>query len=237
MSSSTPERGANNPFRPKPRASSTAVQVLAVVHLIYGGLSFVVGLCSGVLQALGVQNLTPKMPAPPPGAPPFPTDLQDRILSFMDEALPYYRAYQMTQIVLWLILSLLLVAAGIGLLIRRPWGRKLSLAYGVLSLVVQLAGLVYVVAFVIPAMGDFYRQLEKEFPQMAFVFAASRVGQWMTPVVMPAGWIYPIVVLVLLTRPKVVAAFAGQPPVAEVERVEDRGAESSGAFTRDPFAG
>jgi hypothetical protein len=239
MSSSTPERGANNPFRPKPRTWSTTVQVIGILHLVFGGLTFVFGLVGGVMQAIGVTNFMPKMPAPPPraGMPAFPTDMAERLLRYMEEVLPFHRAALLTQAALALILSAILVIAGIGLLNKRPWGRKLSLAYGVLSIVFQIAGMVYTVAFMFPAMSDFYRQMEQEYPNLALLFSSARVGMWAGLVAVPVGLIYPIVVLVLMTRRGVVAVFAGEPSeVAEVERVEDRG-DSTGAFTAEPPLG
>jgi hypothetical protein len=239
MSSSTPERGANNPFRPKPRGWQTTVQVIAILHLVYGGLTFVFSLCGGVMQAIGIANLVPKVPTPPPppGMPAFPTDLSQRLLKHLEEAIPFHNAVQLTQTALWLVLSALLIAAGIGLLNKRPWGRKLSIAYGVLSIAVQLAGHYYTIAFMFPAMRDFYLQMEQEYPKFAFLFASSRMSMWAGLVVVPVGLAYPIVVLVLMTRRGVVAVLAGEPAeIAEVERVEDGGG-STGAFTTGPPAG
>jgi hypothetical protein len=91
-----------------------------------------------------------------------------------------------------------------------PWSRKLSLAYAVGSVALSLAGLIYLIAFFVPATTSFCDQIAQEFPKSAPFLAIMRVMAWASVAFIPVGMAYPIVVFVLLRRPNVVAAFAGQ---------------------------
>ncbi len=208
MSSYTPDPEFENRFRlPPPRP--TAVTVLGILHLAYGGLTLLLGLCSGVLFVAGVQNFTFQPPGPAPANAPFPTDLGARQQKFLEQAIPFHYAVQLAQIGAWVVLSTLLVAAGFELLAMRRRGRRLSLLYAVGSIAYQLAGFIYTAVFMLPAMTDFYRQLELEFPRAAPMFGVSRMALWVGLLFVPVGLAYPIVVLVLLTRRSVRAAFEG----------------------------
>jgi hypothetical protein len=230
MSSFTPERSPGKHPGLK-RQMPTSVQVIAILHLVYGGLAISLGLCNGALQASGgVNNFRP--PAPPPGAKvQLPPDVGPRMQRFFEDSIPFYNGIQITYLALWFVLSAVLVVAGIGLLGMRPWSRKLSLGYGFSSIAFQLANFIYLIAFVISAANDFYRQMEQEFPNMPLL-AVARTTTMVTFAFQLLGLIYPIVVLVLLTRRGVVAAFAGQPPEpAEIDGEKDPGLPP-GAFTR-----
>jgi hypothetical protein len=211
MSSSTPDAYPDNRFRlPPPRP--TSVLVIAIIHLVFGGFGLLSGVCGGIVQAVGPMNVVPQPPPPPPGAkvPSFPTDLGPRMQRYIEAECPVYNTYVTTQLSLGLILSVMLVVAGIGLLWMRPWSRRLSFAYSIGSIVFQLVGFAYTITFLIPAMNSFYDQIGKEYPSFAPFLTFSRVGVWFSAAAAPIGLAYPIVVWVLLRRPKVVAAFAGQ---------------------------
>src|SRR5262249_39013639 len=157
------------------------------------GFGVLMGLCSGVVAAVGPTNVMPQPPPPPAGAKmPFPPDLAARQQRFLDQAIPYYPAVQVAQAAPWGVLAAMLVVAGVGLLRMRPWGRKLSLAFGIGAIVYQLAALVFMLGFMIPAMNDFYAQMQQEFPQAGFIFAASRVGVWASLLSVPLTLAYPV---------------------------------------------
>jgi hypothetical protein len=90
-------------------------------------------------------------------------------------------------------------------------------------------------AFTLPAMSRFYGQMEQEFPAIAPVLAFSRVSMWGGLAFTPVGMVYPVVVFVLLTRRKVVAAFMGlptEPDAAQRDEPEPRRGPPPDAFTR-----
>jgi hypothetical protein len=236
MSSYAPEPYPGDRFRLPPRRP-TSVTVIAVLHLVFGSLGFFFGLCNGVLQAVGPVNFVPQMPPPPAGtkAPPFPTDLAPRLQRYLDANCPFYNVYMLSVISLGVILSACLVAAGMGLFAVRPWARRLSLAYAIGSISLQIVSLVYMVAFTLPAMSAFYRQLEQEFPAIAPFLAFSRISMWGGLAFIPVGMVYPIVVLVLLTRRNVVAAFESRPElpaVVELDGPQHRGGPPPDAIRR-----
>jgi hypothetical protein len=72
--------------------------------------------------------------------------------------------------------------------------------------------------------------MEQEFPSAAPVLAFSRMSVWLGLIIVPVGLVYPVVVLVLLTRPKIVAAFEGRP--APPAKPTGRDELPPGAFTR-----
>jgi hypothetical protein len=216
MSSYTPDAYPGDRFRLPPRRP-TSVTVIAVIHLIFGGFGLLTGVCGGIVQAVGPANFMFQPPPPPPGAkvPPFPTDFTPRMQRYLQSECPVYDTYLMTQIALGLVLSVMLVVAGIGLFGMRPWARRLSLAYAVGSIVLQLAALAYTLTFVMPALNTFYEQIGKEYPSFAPVLMFSRVGMWFGAGGALIGLVYPVLVLVLMRRPGVVAAFAGEVPPAD----------------------
>jgi hypothetical protein len=212
MSSYTPEPYRGDRLRLEGERP-TSVTVIAILHLVFGGFGCLFGLCGVVMQAAGPMNFIPKPPPPPAGAkaPPFPADLGPRMQQHLEAEIPFYNTILLTQLVLGLFLSIMLVIAGIGLLSMRPWSRRLSLVYAIGSIVLQLAGLVFMVLFTLPAMANFFPQIEREFPAIPPpVVAISRLAMWAGPIFAPVGFVYPIVVLVLLTRTKVRVAFFDQ---------------------------
>jgi hypothetical protein len=216
MSSYIPEPDRDIRYHLQPRRPAS-IQVIGILHLVFGGFGLLGGLCAGVTQAIGPANFMPTMPPPPAGAqaPPIPLDMAPRLQRFLDAEIPFYTGTLLIQTILGLVLSVMLIVAGIGLLFVKPWSRKLSLVYAISSVLFQLAGMVFTIAFVLPATNKFYLQLEQEFPRVGPLFAFSRASMWAGMVFVPLGLVYPIVVFVLLTRRKVIEAFQGQPPPSE----------------------
>lgn len=95
-----------------------------------------------------------------------------------------------------------LVAAGIGLLQLKPWGRLLSIGYAVFALVWAALGLVMNVFFVVrPALAQAAQQQGPEAMLMVGGAIGSTIGGCFS-------LIYPAILLIFMFRPGVVAAFA-----------------------------
>jgi hypothetical protein len=235
MSSYSDEPYSDDRFRLKSRRP-TSVTVIAVLHLVFGGFGLIGGLCGLIVVAIGSTTLIPQPPAPPPGANvPFPPDINVRLDRFLKQELPFHQTITLVQTALGLVLSSVLVVAGIGLLAMRPRARRLSLVYSAVSIAFQLASLFYAILFVMPAMSSFYEQLVREFPAAAPLLTFSRMGVWVGVVFAPLAIAYPIVVFVLLTRRKVVAAFEGRPTLPDLpdrDRADDWPEPPADAFTR-----
>lgn len=122
---------------------SIAVLVLGILHLIGG----VLGLLGGLLNILSLL-ITSNMSQPSTQGPMN----QARIQAMMNDAVPGFQAYQYTEIVAGIFLSVLLIVAGIGLVNQHNYGRTLSLIWAPLSILIRVIGLCSVFFLVIPAM-------------------------------------------------------------------------------------
>ena len=122
---------------------------------------------------------------------------------------PAYGAWLKFTIVLGLVAAAVLLAAGIGLLRLQPWGRKVSIGYAIYAILFSLLNTVISFLFVL-------RPLLAEAAQKQGPEAAGAIGGVIGGSVGSCfGLIYPILLLIFMTRPKVVAAFErpAEPPV------------------------
>ena len=114
---------------------------------------------------------------------------------------PGYAAWIKLTIPLGLAACAVLLACGIGLLMLKSWARKLSLGYAIYALVLGVVGMVMNYLFLL-------RPLLAEAAQKQGAEAAGAMGGAIGGTVGGCfGLIYPILLLIFLTRPKVVAAF------------------------------
>jgi hypothetical protein len=192
------------------------VLVIAILSIVGGSLSLLIeGFTLAMQVAGGTAAFTKALTPPtPPGskAPAVPPDAE----AFIKETVPHYSAFLYASLLIGIILSIMMIVGAIGLLRLRPWGRSLSITYAILSLLLKLVGIVYTFMFVIPATNAFFEQHSDVFPPA--MLPAMKVGTFVGPILALAPGIYPIVVLVLLTRPSVTAAFRDE-EIAEVEPV------------------
>jgi hypothetical protein len=149
----------------------------------------------------------------------------------INEGIAWFFRYTWTDVVTGPFLNLLLLISGVGLLLRQNWARVLAIVTAALKIVRLIALCILLVAFVIPKMGLMCDQmagseLGKEFFKQAMeqqkARGANPAGPQPTPemisevlrtfgyvyaFLLPCiGSIYPIIVLVLLTRPGARAA-------------------------------
>jgi hypothetical protein len=235
MSSNIRESEPDDPFRRRERRPSS-VTLIAVFHVIFGGFGLVCGLCSGLTQAMNVASaaISKSQPAPVAGRALTLADLTARQQRFLEEEVPFYNATVVTQIVVTLLQSIVLIIAGIGLFSMRSWARRLSVVFGIVGSLYHFAELVYSFMVQIPAINAFYRDVGRKFPG-APVASIEMIGVWIGIAMTLAELAYPIVVLMLLTQPKVVAAFERRPALPDVSDLDLKGDSSgpaSDAFTR-----
>ena len=121
---------------------------------------------------------------------------------------PAYAAWLKISVVLGLVAAAVLLAAGIGLLKLKPWARMLSIIYGIFEIVWIIIGTVVNFIFLVQPM------LEKahaaQGPEAAGAIGGAIGGMFGGCI----GIIYPVLLLIFMTRPKVVAAFRPQSPEA-----------------------
>jgi hypothetical protein len=211
------------------RKPPTAVYVLAILHLVGGGLGLLGVLANGALLAVNASKAAPAAPGRPVN-PQDPGALQQHYA----DKVPAFHVYQACELALGLLLSALLLAGGVGLLKMRPWGRTLSLVYAPLSIATHLVALVYGLAFIIPATREFFELAAKQNPQLGPAVVAGEVGGYIGLFFGTVVIIYPIVVLVILLRPSIAAAFRGEyPPTPEEEEEEPWGSDRGRREERD----
>ena len=167
----------------------TVVTVFGVINIVYGGLGVFVAGCG----ALGLALMHGPMGQQNPGA----------------QAIwktPALLTWSVVSPILMFFFSLLLIAAGIGLLGLRPWGRTASLVWGVYGALKAVAGAVIRVLFVLPAMPDMMQQNPGQFGaafQGGMVFGVAAAAM--------IGLVYPLCILYFMTRPSFIEAFKGPP--------------------------
>ena len=191
---------SNNPYQPPSQFSEplsgqtfaagsqkpTAATVFGILNLLFGGL----GLCGIVMTAaIMLVPLNPQMTKDNPA------------LQLMEES-AVYRTFTQVGLVLGFFATVVLIVAGIGLLTFRPYGRTLSIGYGIYAVVANVLGTIINVVYVFPAL------LEKANaagggPAAAGTYAGIFGGLFGTCL----GLIYPVLLLYFMFRPNMVAAF------------------------------
>jgi len=204
--------------------------VIAILHFVFGGFGLVCGLFALAMQSLFDPTKFMGMGGPPPGGAPgldpneMMKQVQDRMPSYMQTVAIGHEA-------VGVILSIIMIVAGIGLLQVRPWGRVLSILYAVVSILVKIAFAVYTFVLVIPVSREVnqivfqqVRAQAKNPREQAMMEAIMSMADTMTlmQVVVPLFMIvYPVVVLVIMFLKSTRQAFAGEVlPVSEDD--EDR---------------
>jgi hypothetical protein len=104
-----------------------------------------------------------------------------------------------------LVVCVLLMAAGIGLLMLKPWARGLSIFYGIYAIVMGIVGTAVNYFYLVQPIIE--RAQQKQGPEAAAAIGGA-IGGTIGGCV---GLIYPVLLLVFMTRPKIVAAFRPTP--------------------------
>jgi hypothetical protein len=118
---------------------------------------------------------------------------------------PSYALWIKVSIPLWLLATAALLAAAVGLLKCKEWGRKLSIGYAIYSVLLGVLGLLLNFFFLV-------QPLLREAAQRQGPEAAGAIGGAVGGSVGGCfGLIYPILLLIFMTRPKLVAAFQARP--------------------------
>ena len=207
----------------------TSVLVIAIFHFILGGLGLLGGLF-GIASSVIVysQSSTPA-PAPAAARPAGPAGITVAAQNqFLNARLPYWKEIGILFNLLDFAISVLMIVAGVGLVQMKPWGRTCSLVYGGASIVSQVGRLIFTVGFFLPAMSDFYDSLAS--PGSGLPPGFSNIMKWALiggVAVSLLGFVYPIIVLILLSRRSVLAAFSGAPPTGFEDEADhyDRGGD------------
>ena len=199
------------------RHRTTPILVLAILHLIGGGLGLIGSLCGcgGLLMGNALGSFKPPTFPARPGQPP-PPSFNDP-MKYLNDHVPGYRAFTIVSLALSFLLGIMLISGGIGLLNMQPWARWLSLVYAPISIVVRVGEFVYQLVWVMPATNALYAKSMAATGFASLMTISSEIGLFVNLLFV----IYPITVLIILLLPSTAAAFRGEAPV----RGEDAGAE------------
>jgi hypothetical protein len=187
-----------------------SITVIAVLQLVFGGIGIFLDICGGVMALSGAQNWM--MPtATGPNAANMKR-MQEDIQKTMD-SVPASHAVQIGNFGADFAISIIMIMSGVGLLRLRPWGRLLSIVYAVASIALKIFGAVYAMAFTIPAINGYLNSHNATAPEEQFAFSIMRMTAILPLIFQLVFMIYPIIVLIIMFRPAVAAAFrdAGMP--------------------------
>lgn len=197
------------PSRPVP----VPVIVIAVLHLVFGGLGLIMDVCGTAMILAG----NPFARLQPRGAPP-PTELQRRMQNVeqeMADAIPGYRLSQVANTVVNFALDGMLIAAGIGLLKMMAWARLLSIVYACTSIVQKVISVVVSYVVVVPLMQEWLRSLPVQTLEDQILVNTMSASMWLSGIGVVAYMIYPLAVLIVMFLPVVSAAFRPGEPGSE----------------------
>lgn len=216
------------------RQPTTAILIIAILHLVGGGLGLAGTLC-GCGSLILTNSIGSMMPAPPtlparPGQPPPPPlpNFNDMMKS-MNEQIPGYRAFMIVSLALSLLLDIMLLSGGIGLLKMQSWARWLSLVYAPISILVRIGGAVYQLVWVLPATQALFAKNTAALPAFSSLMTVSSgVGVFVNLVFI----LYPLAVIIVLLLPSTSAAFRGEIPVRKDDWRDEE--EDEGDPWREP---
>jgi hypothetical protein len=124
---------------------------------------------------------------------------------------PHAFTIDLLKAILLLVLSIALVAAGIGLLALHNWARWLSLGCAVLSILLHVSYLIFQLAIELPALRHCQAMVGQAAKTPGFQ-EGQAVGNVIGVMGVFALWvIYPIILFLLLLLPKVAEAFSPRP--------------------------
>lgn len=207
----------------------TAVSVIGILNLIFGGLKLLGQGCVGIIGLIGILVI---MNAPQPAAgQPDPVGDVKGLVKAIDQAMPAVKFIMGFELILGTILAVVLIFGGIGLLRMRRWGRTLSFVYAIVTLIVTNAGAIYSAVQVQPAMAKAVQKWQEQMvakqkaqgkavaaPPMANNPFAGGVGSLVGVVL---GSAYAIVILIVLNLAHVRKAFARAGSRDQAEDMEE----------------
>ena len=166
-----------------------AVLVMAILNIVFGSLGVACSLISGAAVLLLYH------------VPARQGDYVRGLYDHLEKVIPGYTVITISRLFILLALAVLLVVAGVGLLRIKRWARWSSIAYGVSTVVTQLADLAYRFVYEIPVTQQWQREKSSSTTSIPDP----------SPILAPAALIgYSIALLIVMVLPSVSAAFAGR---------------------------
>jgi hypothetical protein len=160
----------------------TAVTVFGILNIVFAALGFF-GALASVMLFMAVAGT-----------------IKNPVIQLIHDN-PTYAAWMKISIVLGLLVSLALLAAGIGLLMLKPWARIVSILYAIYSIVMLIVGSVVNYFFLIQPL--LQQAQQKQGPEAAGAVGGAIGGMFVSCF----GLIYPVLLLIFMLRPNIKAAF------------------------------
>jgi hypothetical protein len=123
----------------------------------------------------------------------------------LKKEVPLQTPYTYVSLSASMLLSLTMVLSGIGLLMRQMWGRYLAFMYAIGSILLRLVTTVFMFVFLAPAQASFYAGRTDLPPGVA---DSQKFTGYFGAAFNLVFFVYPVVVLFLMTRPSVVQALS-----------------------------
>jgi hypothetical protein len=186
------------------RSRPTAVTVLGIMNIVLGSLLLLCYLCgaaSNLMQAASANN--PRL-----GGADDPGVIIEREIA---AEVPAYRAYQVGNAVLGLILSTLLLVSGIGLLNMQGWARIGSIIYAVVTIPESIGSVVFQLLVLSPAMSRAFEKVPMGPAGGPGVSVLMTVVNVVTIIVGMLLIVYALILLITMLRAPVREAFTGRP--------------------------
>lgn len=162
----------------------TTVTVFGILNIVFATLGFL-GILGSAVMLLALNG-----------------DTKNPMIQIIHDN-PGYAAYLKVSVVLGVIISLALMAAGVGLLRLQPWARGMSIAYGIFGIVSVPINTVLSYFFVTRPLME---QMQQQHDSTAATAGAlgGAIGGMIGGCF---GLIYPVLLLIFMLRPNVKAAF------------------------------
>jgi hypothetical protein len=183
-----------------------SIKVFGIFHLIIAGLGSI-GTIFGLVMLQFSNQFSKLMTMAPPGSSSGASSQQEKaVIQYLGET----RTYTYITSGFSIILAVMLIIAGIRLLKKRESGRVMSIRYAWASIGTKVITLVMILTFMMPAT--------TRYNEAMFSSIGSGMGSTMNVVTqisqlvgLAMTLIYPIVVLIMMRKEKVITFLAAQP--------------------------
>ena len=173
-----PPGGPPSGHSPATSSPPASITVFGVLNLVFGAM----GICGLIFAVIGIVVERMELPNQPPNP----------VADVMNQN-AFYSGFNMVNVGLGFLVTILLLVAGICLLKKQRLGRTLSNIYGIYGIVMGLIGMFLFVVFLRP---DLMAITQDGVPLGAITFWAAIGGGLL-------GMVYPVLLLIFINRPKV----------------------------------
>lgn len=193
-------------WQPEAPRRPTAILVIGILNIVFGAL----GLICNPIKIVGSLVPTPEAGAPEmAGMPPEQSEMMRKLNEVSMS--PAVKTYQIFDGGIGFLFSAILLAAGIGLLVMKPWGRTLSLVYAFYGIAAAIATMVFSWMMIITPLFQLVEQAPDPQAKQIMQFGAyGGMGGALAQSCFSA--VYPVVILIVLTRPSITRALQGLSP-------------------------